>query len=456
MQFDIRIAREQTQRLSLSAEMKQSLEILAMSMEDLKALLENAAAENPMLEVVVQEDEEDAWCDSLPIEVGNTRQDEEDDSDMPAEHKAGDGGALYDAMHYDHGESFNAMLAEQLAGKELAPQCLELCRYLIACLNRQGYLESGIEDIAFATGQPLTAVAKALTVIQSLQPAGVGARSLQECLLLQLAENGFFNFHTVQLVKNGLQLVAANDIKGIIHLLGVDRKTALQYCEAVRGLNPIPSQGYYTGEDTCYIVPDAVLKEDGNGFSICMNSSAIPRLMLSREYRALLKTELDSGVTEYLSCRLKEARTLLKATEGRNRTLLKVMRCIAETQCTYFQDGYSLKSMTLKDIAERTGLHISTVSRAVKDKYILCKAGTVSLKSLFATGMENGDGDKISSAVICRQIGRLIQDEDAATPLSDEDLRIKLEETGVAISRRTVAKYRMAMGVASSSVRARR
>jgi len=188
---------------------------------------------------------------------------------------------------------------------------------------------------------------------------------------------------------------------------------------------------------------------------VVLNRATMPRLALAEEYSLLMETDADEAARAFLGQHAREAKSLIRALEDRNRTVLRVMRCIARRQSGYLQSGGLPVAMTLREIAEETGLHISTVSRAIKDKHLLCAQGTVSIKSLFSAGMRFGADAVVTPAMICRQIDAMIRAENAESPFSDEDLKRELVSSGFAVSRRTVAKYRTSMGIPASQIRMR-
>ncbi|MDL2218725.1 RNA polymerase factor sigma-54 [Ruminococcaceae bacterium OttesenSCG-928-O06] len=455
------------QKLILTTAMYQSLEILRMPVQQLADYIEEQLHENPMLEL-----DGDAAADGAelfaPVPLPEDAADEVDDavweeyeadvSQWSRGDYASPGMAEYDPGRLyaqNRGEDFKAMLLEQLDALPLEPPFHSLCRYIIECLNQRGYFSFEAGDIAQELGLPLYDVMQALYAVQSLQPTGVAARTLQECLILQLAESPNFNHYTVRIVKEGLPLLADNDIDGIAQLLGCSAAVARQSADAVRALNPIPSRGYYTGEQSQYIVPDAAVVKDGEGLLVVLNSRALPGLELNREYCKLMEGQVDADTGRYLKTRYSDAVALLKAVEDRNTTLHKVIQCIAELQQAFFEDGTSLAPMTLSDVAGPLGIHPSTVSRAVQEKYITCAAGTVGLKSLFTTGVKSASGQAVSNVLIRQKIEKYIEAEDKARPLSDEDLRGVLQTLGIDISRRTVAKYREELGIENSARRRR-
>lgn len=459
------------QKMVLSTKMYQSLEVLQMSAAQLAEYLQEQLRENPLLEW----DESAAATPAenifspVPMEEIATSQDEplitweesaSEGTAVPPRAQMDKLGAEYDPQRLygaaAGAESFKQMLQEQLGAMKLDTGLRNLCDYLVDCLNRRGYLEVAVEDVAEELGLSGFEVMQALYVVQSLSPTGVAARTLEECLVLQLAQTESFNHCTLLTVKQGLSLVAADDMAGLAQLLGTNKETASRCAAAVRRLNPIPSRGYDTGEQTPYALPDAVIEREGDALNIQLNYGPVRQITLSDQYANLDAQEMDADTKQYLKSKKETAQALLKALGDRAATLQKVIACVTQLQSDFFLHRGPLVPMTMADVAEELELHTSTVSRAVQDKYIVCPLGTLPLKSLFTTGVKSADGGVVSNTLVRQKIEQLVAGEDVRHPLSDEDLRTALDALGIAISRRTVAKYREEMGIPASSKRRRR
>lgn len=457
----------QKQQLSITTDMLQSLGILRMPLVDLRELVMESIAQNPLLDMEAPPpDDTTAPAEYTPAPPPSGLADPEDERFAARDavdysvrdiwHQSGQGNpGDIEAISDGHGQTFVEMLQEQLGTMPLEAEFADLCTYLVECLNPRGYLDISPGEIAAETGASLDDVMQALYLVQSLQPCGVGARSLSECLVLQLVNGSHFNAHTIRLVKDGLPLLAENDYAAIARLLGCDAATARQCADIVRGLEPIPSRGYDTGESVQAIIPDAVVTRDENGFSVVLNSPILPRLSVSREYQDILATTQDPEVKSYISENLADARTLIRSVEGRQSTLARIIDVVIGEQAEFFAAGRGLRPMTMQWLAEKLALHTSTVSRAVQGKYIICAAGTVELRKLFSAAVSGNAGEELSPAFIKERLAACIAAEDPKAPLSDEGLREALEALGIRIARRTVAKYREELGYASSSARKR-
>lgn len=444
----------QQQKLSLTPNMLYSLQILRAPLYELQSVLLPIVYENPLLDMEegVPEPGEPTdisldHAEPAPVEFAYSEFE-------PYTRRTEASEPLPEYLELSKQEqTFQELLEEQLLGLPLDDQMQILCRYIIQCLNRRGYLDVPTETLAQELRLDNFTVAQALFAVQMLQPAGVGARSLSECLMLQLAQTTHFCKETVKLISEGLPLLARNDKKAIAALLGCDFATAEQTCAIVRGLNPSPASGYGTGEQGGTILPDAYVSTEKNGFSVRMNDRRIPRLSLNNEYQALLRETSDEELCTYLRTNLNNAKSLMQALDNRTRTLERILNVILVRQQDFFAHRGALKPMRMSQVAGELGMHVSTVSRAVQNKYVHGCFGTIAIKELFSGGIEGSDGSVETPDSVCIRIRQCIAAEDAANPLSDEALRIALKGYGIELSRRTVAKYRESMSIPSSRLR---
>lgn len=425
------IRQEQKQKLCLNQEMLQSLEILQMPLYELHELISRQLDENPLLEVSSGDMEQDA-----AVLNGEFR-----------DVTGGKGEFTEDIADPSLGLRFTDMLLEQISAMKLVPRAAALGKYLVGCLNERGYLDIDPQILADELGVPLFDIMQALYLVQSLQPAGVGARSLQECLILQLVETKSFNSHSVRTIREGLSYLAADDLRGLAGLLGTDLKTAAECARAVRALNPIPSRGYDTDDNNRAVVPDAVIRVERERLFVVINYDIIPCLELNRDYLDMLGSG-DSGARIYLKKHLRSAQSLIRAVGERNSTLRLVIEKVACRQSRFFRDGSPLVPMTISEIAEEVNRSVSTISRAVQEKYIACPTGILPLKSLFAGNASGGRSAAVSGAFVKEKIRKFIESESKQSPLSDEDIQVLLHTMEIDISRRTVAKYRAELGFA--------
>ena len=297
----------------------------------------------------------------------------------------------------------------------------------------------------------------AVKLLQSMEPVGIGARNLRECLELQIDRIGVTDVYLYKIIDEYLELLAENKFNIIAKELDIDVKKAQEYGDIIKSLNPKPSCGFYTGEEVKYIVPDAYIKKIDKEYYIVMNDELGPKLTINAVYKEILKNDTDKEAVEYVKEKLNSAVFLIKSIEHRKTTIYRVLEKILELQRDYFDLGKTyLKPMTLKEIANSLEMHESTISRAIRDKFIYTDRGTIKIKDLFTTGISsNISGEDISTNIIKNSIKELIENEDKKSPISDQVICAILNKKDMNISRRTVAKYREEMGIKSSKGRKR-
>ena len=463
------------QQLALTQDMLQSLEILTMAQCQLNEHILKSACENPLIHI---DEASSSHCGEFgPVAIAQQDKGLNTDSDYdgskgekvsaisPVSHhrndsfvSKGSGGEFDFSLVKSQEQTFSEMLEEQLYCLKLPIlQLNSICHYLIVSLNKRGWLEYSVEEIANELGAETLDVLQGLYVIQSLQPIGVGARNLEECLMLQLMESPHFGAETIKLVKEGLPLLAKNDITAIAKLLKTTKTHAKEICNHIRELNPIPTQGYYTGKDSQYVVPDAVIEYRDEMISIVMNDYMLPKVSVHQEYYKLLSVSREKSDTEYLKIMMPGAKALVKNIQDRNHTLYCILETIVSLQGGFFTGTAPLSPMTLDDVAQILECNISTVSRGVQEKYIRCHRGVIELKTLFTRGVSSGSQDgTVSVDLVKEKIKQMVKLEDSNKPLSDENICTALEAINITISRRTVAKYRLLLGILPSFQRKNR
>ena len=444
------LVQSQRQRQILNQRMAQSLTVLQMPLTELYRYLSEQAVQNPLLDVDMPE--------ILSVELPRSAEPEDviwrsDDADFIPEHARRKTDGETRAEPVDRGERFTELLRRQLFEERRIPKdLLPLCLFLVDSLNRRGYLDDPIELLAEVAEARVEDMTQALYILQEMSPAGVGARSLQECLILQLVQTQDFSAETVKLIKDGLDLLAANDIRAVARLLNVGKDEALRCCAAIRRLNPIPSRGYDTLDDAAFVIPEAEVSRENGRWTVRYHDSALPRVSVNREYREMLERTDDPQLSDYLREHLTAAKHVTRELEARKRTVLRVLECLVERQSAFFTQGFAaLSPLTISEMADELGLHPSTVSRAVQGKYLMTPAGPVELRRLFSAHA-SPDG-AVSTAGAKERLNALIAAEDRAHPLSDEKLCQAMQALGIPLSRRTVAKYREAMGIPAAAKR---
>lgn len=436
----------QTQKLIMTPELKQALNILQLNVLELSQYIEEQLEINPILEAS-EDDSMDIieWSDYISQNNPGESRYDDDEEDISFE------------SYVPSVPSLREHLMFQLHLTPVTMRTKRVCQYIIDSLDENGYLSSvSLSDIAMYLHENMFIVEKALGIVQEFDPPGVGARDLKECLLLQLKAKGVLNDDIVYLIEHHLKDVAENKLTAIARKMNIDVSQVQHMIDILKTLNPRPGCNFTGYNDMRYIVPDAIIKEVRGNFEIIINDSVIPRLRINKFYRELLlNNSRNSEEFKYLNEKLQSAFWLIKNIEQRKTTLYNVIKAIVEYQRDFFSSGVSgLRPLTLKQIARTCGIHESTVSRATNGKYVDTPKGVFELKFFFKNGVSHEDGE-VSSEVIKNLISEIIATESPRSPLSDLTITELLRERGIDISRRTVAKYRDEMGIPSSNRRKR-
>ncbi|MCR1935105.1 RNA polymerase factor sigma-54 [Clostridium tepidum] len=454
MNFGLSLTQEQ--KLIMTQQMQLSIKLLQMSNYELQQYVEKEVQENPVL------DSQSIHKEDKNIEEINYKK--------LIKHLEDNGNEYNGYSNYnreDETSPFNFISNEKSLKEYLKEQIIELnenkyiksiCLYIIENIDDRGYLAVKEEEISEELKVPLDSVKEAIDIVQSLEPDGIGARNLKECLKIQLIKKSINNNKICEIIDNYLTLVAENKYNVISKKLGISTKKAQEYGDIIKTLQPKPSRGFYTGDEVKYIVPDAYIKKIDNEYYIIMNEELLPKLTVNNVYKEIVLNDNDENAVEFIKEKLNSAIFLIKSIENRKSTIYKVLEKILEIQRDYFEFGIEfLKPMTLKEIADSLGMHESTISRAIRDKYINTNRGTILIKDLFTTGItaNNSTGEDISVEFIKKEIKELIDKEDKKKPISDQIICNILNNKGIQISRRTVAKYREELGIKSSKCRKR-
>ena len=329
--------------------------------------------------------------------------------------------------------------------------------YIIESLDENGYLTSSAKEMAEAVGVPEEEVLAMLSVIQTFDPLGVGAADLAECLLIQLRQQGQLTEIFELVIRDHLKDLAENRLGIIAREMGISTGEVQLISDVIRMLEPKPGRQFASQGETKYIVPDVIVEKIDEEYVVSINDNSTPHLMVSSYYQNLLHSaEKDEALSKYLSDRVNSALWLIKSIEQRKQTIYNVVSAVVRYQKEFFEKGSKyLKTLTLKDIAEEVGIHESTVSRSINGKYMQCCKGVFEIKYFFSAGVAGSAGEGISSNSIKEFIKEIVDKEDQKSPYSDQDMAEMLQEKGIKISRRTVAKYRDEMHILSSSKRKR-
>lgn len=457
---------EQSQKLIMTPELRQAIALLQLNALELAAYVDQQMLENPLLEVQEEEAEskepaEDGALRELNEEADLPVSDSEldwqeyfqdtDKGKIRAERLTSESKASWEQM-LTAAPTLHEYLLEQLHWQKR--DCsLALAEYIIGNLDDDGYLNLALAEIAADQGVSASDVEQALAVVQSLDPAGIAARNLQECLSLQSAlwldcppEMPEFLNHLEDLACGRLQRIAQE--------LKIPVARVQELADLVRTLDPKPGLRFPGNDELRYILPDVVVEEVSGEYVILVNDTSVPRLHINQTYRQALSKDGDAQTREFVEHKLNAAAWLIRSIEQRRLTLYKVARAIVDHQEAFLRAGIRhLKPLTLRDIAEDVGVHESTVSRATSNKYIQTPRGTFEFKFFFATGI--GTERPVSTEVVKQALRELILAEDEKHPLSDQKLAELLMARGMEISRRTVAKYRDELGIPAAAVRRR-
>ena len=378
-------------------------------------------------------------------------------------------------VYLTEGRSLQEYLVEQLGYRNLPERDLRLAVYLIGSIDEDGYLrrdlESVADDIAFTMGLETTAgeLERLLGIIHELEPTGIGARDLRECLLLQMAQMPV-NTRPRRLARKILTSYFDEFVKKhyekLMARLQISEDDFRDAIAEIRHLSPKPGNLYVEGgtDTTPYIIPDFILDYQDGRFNLSLNSYNVPEVRVNRRYMEMIREmvgsdgrvrEKDKEAIQFVKNKIDSAKWFISAIKQRHDTLMRTMQTILDYQQEYFKDGdkSKLRPMILKDIADRTGLDVSTISRVVNSKYVQTQFGIILLKSLFSEAMQTDSGEEVSSYEIKNILQQCIDEEDKRRPLTDETLMDILNSKGYRIARRTVAKYREMLGIPVARLR---
>jgi RNA polymerase sigma-54 factor len=449
------------QQQVLSPQMRQSLEILQATALELQQMVRQELDTNPVLEEEVPEEEvaSDETEEDGEEELEELRQLQEDWGTFSAEgSQNGDAEGEARRRHFLEGvappETLAHHLEKQLGRLALDPVQRRIATLLVGNLNEDGYLAATPEEVADEAGAETAEVIEMLHLLQTLDPPGVGARDLSECLRLQLARRGEGQGTATRIVDGHLDLLGRKKFGEIASALRVSQDEVREAGGVIASLNPKPGR-VFTGEAAQTLAPDVVIERVGEDFVVSLVRDSVPHLRISRAYRDLLGEA--AGVAEvrsYLRDKIRGGKFLIKSIQQRQQTILAIAREIAVRQRAFLEEGVSaLAPMTMAQVAEVVGVHETTVSRAIAGKTVATPQGVFELKFFFTTGYTAADGASVSSTSVKDAIAALIRGEDPHRPLSDQQIVALLEGQGLAVARRTVAKYREALGVLPSHLR---
>ena len=378
-------------------------------------------------------------------------------------------------VYISEGHSLGEYLVEQLRFRSLSEMEMIVAVYIVGSIDDDGYLRREVQslsdDLAFTRGLDVSVeeIERILGIVQELEPAGIGARSLQECLLLQMSRQHLDSHHKLlahKIISAHFEAFAKKHYERLMQRLDIGEDDFREAIDYIRSLSPKPGNMYSDGgiDTTPYITPDFLLDNSDGEMRLTMNTTGVPEVRISRRYRDMMRDMVapdgtikaeDKDAVQFVKSKIDSAKWFISAIKQRHDTLMRTMQTILDFQRDYFQDGdkSKLRPMILKDIADRTDLDVSTISRVVNSKYIQTHFGIILLKSLFSEGMQTTSGEEVSSHEIKTILQECIDGEDKRHPLTDENLMDILNDKGYRIARRTVAKYREMLDIPVARMR---
>lgn len=464
MDFNIRI--EQVQKIIITQEIQQAINLLQYSAMELNNYIQEEVVNNPVIEV--QETDETAEEEKSKKDNGETEKEEqinwdeyfqEDDYNFTPVNLANRDRDREDFSLLDNCSAGSCSLQDHLLAQlrlsNLTAEERSIGEYLIGNIDRYGYLKGDLEEFAEILGVSAERVDAVLAAVQSFDPPGVGARNLSECLLLQLRETDKpVPPHVEEIIKNYLREVAEGRFRQIAERLELSVEQVVEAVNFIRTLDPKPGSHFGDLNDVRYIVPDVVVEKVGKDYVVIVNDGIAPRLTINSFYRSLLYQNQGGAISNYIKTRLNSALWLIRSIEQRRLTLYRVTEEIVRVQRDFFEKGVkSLEPLTLREVAEAIGVHESTVSRATANKYVQTPRGIFPLKFFFSSSVGGSVGKSHSSASIKSHIRELVEQEEQENPLSDQKLVELLQQRGINVSRRTVAKYRKELFIPPSRKR---
>lgn len=470
---------EQSQKLTMTPELIQAIKILQLNAQDLEIYVMDQLQSNPVLEPAAHDDPE---RDANNDEFGAHDEHRETVAEK-AEKAAEEREALqdrmddycYDDVSYNHKNSVSKEekftfehfatakttlrdhLMEQLYCVRMSDSCQKVCKYIIESLDDNGYFTLSDEEIIGTLKISEKTYNKAIDVIQSFEPNGVGARSLQECLIIQLKAMDKYDDLTEHIIQEHLENLASNRLQQIAKSTGESTKRIQEIADVIKCLEPKPGRQFAVSNETEFIIPDVIVEKGQDGYIVSVNDSGVPKLSINSYYRRMMRQDKnDEKLSKYLTEKYNAANWLVKSIEQRKNTIYNVALSVVEHQKEFLDKGEMyLKPMNLREIAEDVGIHESTVSRSINGKYMQTPRGVFPIKYFFASGVSGYGEGGVSSKSVKTMIKELIQSEDTSSPYSDQTIVGILKDKGVEISRRTVAKYRDELQIPSSSRRRR-
>ena len=443
MNLNQNIEINQSQKLIITTSLKQSLDILSMDKQDLEDEIIKQSEENPVIEI---EKNNDINWESYINDL------------YKSSYKVNENYTNNEYLNYENiissEKNIYKELLFQISLYKLSNQEREVCEFIIYNLDENGYLNIKEKEIVEYLKIKEELFNKCLEKIQQLEPIGVGARNLSECLIIQIRNRNIKDIKLEKIIREDLDKIALFKYKYISKKYSISTEKCLEYIQIIKMLNPKPGK-VYNIEKSVYIQPDVVVEKIHNEFVLSFKDTDIPRIKINNFYKEiLLQSNSDEYAKKFIKENLNSAKELIKNIENRKSTILKIAKEIVKSQNDFFEKGTKyIKAMNMKDIAKNLNLHESTISRGVNGKYIMTPFGIFEFKYFFNTAISTDNKEGISNRSVKYILKEIIKKEDKYNPLSDEKIVEKLKENGMNISRRTVSKYRNELNIQSSNKR---
>lgn len=457
----------QSQSMVLAPRMLRGLDMLAMSLPELRAELNRELETNPVIEDVERTLEKDT-VSQKEREAADRERSQEDD--YPEDDSAPDSFYEADAEAMDRRRSFlesrtteetlEEHLLSQIATSEIDEAHFQLAEILIGELNDDGYFSGSIPDLVMVTGESEEKIREVLGVIMTFDPPGCGATTLEECLLAQIdkLDSSPYQDEVRELLENRLlKDVAEGRLANVEKALGISHERYADVLSALRTLDPRPARAYSrSGKGVNYVNPEVHAVKTVNGWEARVDARSLPEIRISPRYLKMLEDPAtDAETKEYIRAKIASVKELKDAIAKREETVTDIAQAIFDAQSGFFEHGLKgLRPLTMQEIADAVGVHAATVSRTVNDKYVSTPRGTVELRRFFVSGFATADGGLVSKDAVYDALKEIVGSEDRLKPFSDDKISELLKAKGYSVARRTVAKYRAALGIPGASERA--
>ena len=481
MAMEMRLQQKLAQQLVMTPQLQQAIKLLQLTRTELQEVVRQEIEENPLLEEI-QESEEYADQGPVSAEADSEEQELQADqgSDSFREVETGDDtlrdwDSYLDGYNYSTGEqysddedrpSYDALLTRkgsladhlrwQIQMATISDDEARIAEEIAGNLDDDGYLRMPVSEIASSTGVSEEFAESVLMMVQQMDPVGVAARNLQECLLVQARSMGMDGSIVELILLRHLKELETRNYRQIAKSLRIELDDVLAAARVIAGFDPRPGQGC-ASDDTQYVSPDIFVQKVGDDYVVMLNDEGLPSLRLAPYYvDARAGGAFDSKTDEYVSDKMRAAQWLIKSIQQRQRTIFRVAKSIVKFQREFLERGVEgLRPLVLRDVAEDIGMHESTISRVTTNKYMQTPQGLFELKYFFNSGLSTSDGESVASEAVKSRIKEIIDKEDARKPLSDQRIAELLSDATVNIARRTVTKYRELLKIGSSSERRR-